>query len=210
MQIALSLCSIVSALENIAESVADQLQVGESVVIATMSQFTLSVTATTPSSVPDEGLVLEATLEADITATLPVDLFDKFSSGSTVVQIAVSVVAAKELFPPKSGGTVSSVIFSLDVGIEISNLTEPIEICIPADPVSLFLLYKTRLNLSYVCCTCHCCQCQHQNNILVWFCSLLLVNSQNAAFGMKLLMVSVQHQTMCLSDSVFNFQAAWS
>ena len=42
------------------------------------------------------------------------------------------MVTVIELFPPKSGGTVSSVIFSLDVGVEVIDLSEPIQMCIPA------------------------------------------------------------------------------
>ena len=136
MLISLSLCSVVSALENIAESIANILQMGEAMVVAKTNQFSLSVAATTRNSVQDEGFVVQASLETDITATLPVGLFDKFDSTSTVVQITVSVLNVKELFPSKSGGTVSSVIFSLDVGIKVSNLAEPIEMCIPADAVS--------------------------------------------------------------------------
>ena len=136
MLISLSLCSVVSALENIAESIANILQMGEAMVVAKTNQFSLSVAATTRNSVQDEGFVVQASLEIDITATLPVGLFDKFDTTSTVVQITVSVLNVKELFPSKSGGTVSSVIFSLDVGIKVSNLAEPIEMCIPADAVS--------------------------------------------------------------------------
>lgn len=151
VQITLYLCSVISALENIAKSVV--VQVGQTLEVATMSQFSLSVTATTRSSVQDEGFVLQATLETEITATLPVDLFDKFDSVSTVVQITVSVVTVKELFPSKSGGTVSSSILSLDVGIEVSDLTDPIQICIPADAVSSYHLYSVQtiiIHLIYI------------------------------------------------------------
>ena len=127
-----TLCSVISALENIGNSI--DIQPGQMVEVATTTQYSLSVVATTPDSVEEEGLVVQTSLETTVAATLPPVVFDQFVSDSTVM-ITVSVVTVTELFPPKSGGTVSSVIFSVDVGIEISDLSEPILMQIPADPV---------------------------------------------------------------------------
>lgn len=111
---------------------------GEIEEVAVTDHYSLSVVATTPESVPEEGFTVQATLEAEVTATLPPAIFDLFDNTSVVVAITVSVVTVVELFPPKSGGTVSSVIFSLDVGVLVSDLSDPIQMCIPAEAVSSY------------------------------------------------------------------------
>lgn len=111
---------------------------GEIEEVAVTDHYSLSVVATTPESVPEEGFTVQATLEAEVTATLPPAIFDLFGNTSVVVAITVSVVTVVELFPPKSGGTVSSVIFSLDVGVLVSDLSDPIQMCIPAEAVSSY------------------------------------------------------------------------
>ena len=123
---------------------------GEIEEIAMTEHYSLSVAATTPESVPEEGLEVQGTLEAEVTATLPPAVFELFGNASTVVSITVSVVATISLFPPKSGGTVSSVIFSLDVGIPVSDLSEPIQMCIPADTVSSYYYRGCILELLHV------------------------------------------------------------
>jgi len=111
---------------------------GEIEEVAMTDHYSLSVAAITPESVPEEGFIVQGTLEAEVTATLPPAIFELFGNASTVVSITVSLVTVIELFPPKSGGTVSSVIFSLDVGVEVSDLSEPIQMCIPAATVSSY------------------------------------------------------------------------
>ena len=123
---------------------------GEIEEIAMTEHYSLSVAATTPESVPEEGFVVQGTLEAEVTATLPPAVFELFDNASTVVSITVSVVTVIELFPPKSGGTVSSVIFSLDVGIPVSDLSEPIQMCIPAGTVSSYYYRGYILELLHV------------------------------------------------------------
>lgn len=142
------ICSVIEALENIGDAI--EVKPGEREEVAATDEYSLSVAATTPQSVPEGGFIVQASVETEVTATLPPVLFDLFDDESAVVSITVSVVTVVTLFPPKSGGTVSSAIFSLDVGVEVSDLSQPIEICIPASAVSSYHALYGSLHLNYV------------------------------------------------------------